>query len=113
MIARIALPLFFLSSSAFAGSSTFKGTIDSIVCHADNISPICHVKVNGTPANLGCGTSSWHYTFDATTTEGQNFLSILLAAQLSGKTISLAGQGTCNLTGGSADLRHVIITTAN
>ncbi|WP_281628853.1 hypothetical protein [Vibrio sp. St2] len=102
-----------ISASAFAGNSDFSGTIKSVVCHADNISPVCHVAVNGTPSNRGCANSDWHYTFKGTSAEGKNFLSILLAAQMSGKLVTLAGIGTCNLAEGSADLRHVFISTPN
>ncbi|NRG05552.1 hypothetical protein HRJ46_19855 [Vibrio coralliilyticus] len=102
-----------ISSNVFAGNSSFAGAIKAVVCHTDSLSPVCHVEVNGTPSNRGCSDSTWHYTFNGTTPEGRNFLSILLAAQMSGKTAVLEGTGTCNLAKGSADLRHVFISTPN
>ena len=107
--------LIFISCGVHATGvqSTFSGTIKQIVCHADNISPICHVQVNGTPANMGCATSNWHYTFDGTSDEGKNFLSILLAAQMSSTHTVFKGQGTCNLASYSQDLRHVYMHTPN
>ena len=98
-----------LSANVFADST---GTIFRVVCHATGVSPVCHVSLNGTPTTLAaCSTSGWHYTFDGSTTEGKNVLSIILAAQLSKQTITIGGKGVCTLAGGSEDLRHVYITT--
>lgn len=99
-----------VSTNALAGSS-FTGTINKIVCHTSGISPTCQVSLNGTPSNETCGTSSWKYTFDGTTPEGKNILSILLAAQVGKQSITLGGTGACVLSSGSEDLRHAYITT--
>lgn len=103
----------FITSNSYAAGSSFTGTIKNVVCHANNISPVCNVQVNGEPAGRGCSTADWHYAFDGTNAEGKNFLSILLAAQISRQTVVIAGQGTCDLAGGSDDLRHIYITTPN
>ena len=98
----------FISTNLFADSA---GTIYRMVCHASGVSSVCQVALNGTPTLAACATSGWHYTFDGTTAEGKNILSMLLAAQFSKQTITIGGKGTCTLSGSSEDLRHVYITT--
>ncbi len=100
-------------SAIFCGnvSADSTGTISRVVCHATGVSPVCHVAINGTPSLAACSTSGWHYTFDGSTSEGKNMLSIILAAQVSKQMITIGGKGTCTLANGSEDLRHVYITT--
>jgi hypothetical protein len=97
-----------LSICSYADSA---GTISSVVCHVSEISPVCHVALNGGLSLAPCATTGWHYTFNGATPEGKNILSILLAAQLSKQMITIGGKGVCTLAGGSEDLRHVYITT--
>lgn len=87
------------------------GTIFRLVCHVADISQICHVALNGTPSLAACATPGWHYTFNGTTPEGKNILSILLAAQISKQTITIGGKGVCTLASGTEDIRHAYITT--
>ncbi|WP_277373649.1 hypothetical protein [Pseudomonas sp. AA-38] len=98
-----------LCKNAHADST---GTVLRVVCHAGNVSPLCQVSLNGSPNLAACATSSWHYTFDGSTSEGKNLLSIILAAQVSRQTISIGGKGTCALSNGSEDLRHAYMVTA-
>ena len=97
--------------TGYASGSSFTGTIKAVVCHANEISPVCHVEVNGAPASASCVTSGWQYSFNGTNSEGKNFLSILLAAQMSKQTVTIGGQGTCSIAGGSEDMRHIYIST--
>jgi hypothetical protein len=108
LLSLIAIPAV-LCGNVYADST---GTIFRVVCHATGISPVCHVALNGTPSLAACSTSEWHYTFDGSTSEGKNLLSIILAAQLSKQTVTVGGKGTCTLASGSEDLRHVYITTS-
>ena len=92
--------------------SAFTGTIKSVVCHDKTVSAWCQIRLNGQPSNpLACATQEWKYTFDATTIEGRNILSLLLAAQLSKQEVVIGGKGTCSLSSSSEDLRHVFINT--
>lgn len=111
MFKRLALIIFsgFLSFNVYAGSS-YTGTIRAVVCHAQSITSICQVEVNGVVQNETCGTSNWKYTLEGATIEGKNMLSILLAAQMSGKEVVMAGTG-CSPGRASEDLRHVYIVT--
>lgn len=93
-----------------SASAASTGTIYRMVCHTTG-TPVCQVSMNGTPSVAACSTSGWHYTFDATSAEGKNIVSIILAAQLSKQTITIGGKGTCLLANGSEDLQHVYITT--
>ncbi|KZN38765.1 hypothetical protein N474_21095 [Pseudoalteromonas luteoviolacea CPMOR-2] len=97
----------------FAGlASEYRGTVKHVVCHVETVSPVCQVMLNGTPNAETCAKdSSWKYTFDGTTPEGKNILSILMAAQMSGKTVGIRGLDKCTLATGSEDLRHVYIET--
>jgi hypothetical protein len=98
------------SAQSFAGG--FTGTIRSIVCHEKNVSPTCQVSVNGVPSGQpDCATSGWKFSFDGTTVEGRNMLSIMLAAQLSKQKIAIGGKGHCSVSSASEDLRHVYIIT--
>ena len=99
-----------LSNLVYADST---GTIYRVVCHESEISPVCQVAMNDTPSVAACATSGWHYTFDGTTAEGKNILSILLTAQISKQPITIGGKGICTLGGGSEDLRHAFITTSS
>ena len=99
-----------VSNYSFAGAS-FTGTINKVVCHTTGISPNCQIQVNGTIANQTCGTSGWKFTFDGSTNEGKNILSILLASQVAKQSITLGGTGQCNFASTSEDLRHAYITT--
>jgi hypothetical protein len=108
--------MFCLAISLLWCSDTFAdttATVKRMVCHDASVSPVCQVSMNGAVSLAPCATSSWHYTFDGTTAEGKNMLSIILAAQLAKQLITLGGKGTCTLGGGSEDLRHVYITTAS
>lgn len=107
----ISLIVLLTSISSHAAPSAFNGTIKQVVCHAKEISSICHLSVNGTPTEQPCGAGGWPYSFIGTNAEGKNLLSILLAAQLSNSHVTIGGQGTCNIIGGSEDLRHVYINT--
>ncbi|WP_010381721.1 hypothetical protein [Pseudoalteromonas rubra] len=109
---KLPLFLFFtlLPFHSLAGAS-FTGTIKQVVCHTKSISPLCQVQVNGSVSNQTCGTQSWKFSFDATSSEGQNILSILLAAQIGKQQITLGGTGSCTLATASEDLRHAYITT--
>jgi hypothetical protein len=99
-----------ISSYSFAGAS-FTGTINKVVCHTTGISQNCQIQVNGAISSQICGTSSWRFTFDGSTNEGKNILSILLASQVSKQTITLGGTGQCSFSLTSEDLRHAYITT--
>ncbi|WP_194867373.1 hypothetical protein [Pseudoalteromonas sp. PPB1] len=95
---------------SLAGAS-FTGTIKQVVCHTKHVSPLCQIQVNGNVSNQTCGTQAWKFSFDATTPEGKNMLSILLAAQIGKQQITLGGTGSCSLATASEDLRHAYITT--
>ena len=101
--------IFCVPIAAFAGSS-YTGKIKQVVCHVAETSPVCQVMPSGSVLNETCGTSGWKYTFDGTTAEGKNILSILLAAQVSQKTIVLRGLGKCTFGSTTEDLRHAYIT---
>jgi hypothetical protein len=103
------IALLVISGSVYADTT---GTIKQMVCHDESVSPVCQVSMNGAVNLATCATSGWHYTFDGTTAEGKNMLSIILAAQLSKQLITIGGKGNCALLGSSEDLRHVYITTA-
>lgn len=103
----IVIPMFFCSL-VYADSS---GTVSRLVCHVADVSRVCQVELNDSKSAAACATSNWHYTFDGATVEGQNVLSIILAAQLSKQRLYIGGKGTCTLTGSSEDLRHVYIST--
>jgi hypothetical protein len=92
-------------------NADFTGTVKQVVCHVQEISSVCHVSVNGSPTQPACVAQDWKYSFDGTTDEGKNILSILLAAQMSKQAVTIGGKGTCLLIGGTEDLRHVYITT--
>lgn len=97
------------NSNAAAG---FHGQIESVVCHAHNVSPHCQISVKGSVSGATCaGASPWPFVFDGRTPEGQNILSILLTAQIHNKNVVIGGLGTCKLNGAgnSEDLRHVYI----
>ncbi|WP_065792579.1 hypothetical protein [Pseudoalteromonas luteoviolacea] len=111
MMKRMLIAVLFTIS--FAGSaSEYTGTIKQVVCHAETVSSVCQVMLNGTPFSESCAKeNSWKYTFNGATPEGKNILSILLAAQMSGKTVGIRGLDKCTLAAGSEDLRHVYIET--
>ncbi len=92
-------------------ATTYNGTILRVVCHEQDTSPLCQVQLNGEVPSLACATQAWKYSFDATTQEGRNILSILLAAQVSKQNVTIEGKGTCSLSSSSEDLRHVYINT--
>lgn len=99
------------STSVFA--SSYNGTIAAVVCHEPGTTAVCQVQVNGAISQeLPCASTPWKYTFNGTTAEGRNILSILLAAQVSRSTVSIEGLNQCNLVPQSEDLRHVFIVTA-
>ena len=104
----MAMILLSANVSAFTEST---GTVHRLVCHDNSVSPICHIDISGSLNVADCVDSSWEYSFISTTDEGKNLLSILLAAQLSSKPVTLAGKGTCLVAGGTEDLRHAYITT--
>ena len=104
--------VFVIESHAVGTPSSFSGTIKQVVCHAKEVSSVCQVAVNGTPSANPCSApGGWVYTFNGVELEGKNLLSILLAAQISKSTVTIAGQGSCNLAASSEDLRHVYIHT--
>lgn len=94
-----------------AAASEFGGTVLRVVCHVQDVASICQVAVNGVAPTVDCVTSSWRYSFAANTPEGKNVLAILLTAQASHLSIVIGGKGSCALSGGSEDLRHVYIVT--
>lgn len=51
--------------------------------------------LTGTPP--ACSTHGEHFAFDANTAGGRAVLSLVLAAQASGKTIRAYGKGTCDI----------------
>tara|TARA_R110001599_G_scaffold249359_1_gene449224 strand:- start:12082 stop:12417 length:336 start_codon:yes stop_codon:yes gene_type:complete len=104
----LVLMLVLFSAQSFGGG--FTGTIRSIVCHEQNVSPTCQISVNGVPTGQPvCATSSWRFSFDGTTIEGRNMLSIMLAAQVSKQKIAIGGKGYCSVSSASEDVRHVYI----
>ena len=100
----------FLVGSAYGGSN-YTGTIKAVVCHAPELTNVCQVQLNGVVENETCSASyPWKYSFVGTTDEGRNMLSILLAAQMAGKTVAMQGTG-CSISPVSENLRHVYIYT--
>ncbi len=88
------ISLSLILTAVFSGGAyaAFTGTINRVVCHAEGVSPVCQIAVNGTPVVALCATSGWHYTFDGTTEEGKNILSILLASQISKQAITIGSK---------------------
>lgn len=111
MIRLVSVLLFTLISMNVYAVSSYTGTIKSVVCHVEFTSDICQVRVNGTVENETCSADlAWKYNFDGSNPHGKNILSILLAAQMSGKSVVIGSQG-CPNTSGPEDLRHVYIVT--
>ena len=104
------LIIVFSVGSVYAGSN-YTGTIKAVVCHAPELTNVCQIQLNGAVENETCSSSyPWKYSFVGTTDEGRNMLSILLAAQMAGKTVVMQGTG-CSISPVSENLRHVYIYT--
>jgi hypothetical protein len=55
------------------------------------------IKLSVAPTGLACGTdTNYHYTLSFTGTANQQLYALLLAAYMSGKTVAVTGQGSCN-----------------
>jgi hypothetical protein len=110
-VSSIILCLALLMQTSFANSQTlYTGKIKAVVCHNKGVSPVCHIGVHGTVTGNPCNAGDWPYSFDGTSPEGRNILSIALAAQISGQQIIIGGTGGCTY-GRTEDLRHIYIET--
>ena len=76
-----------------------------------------HISVDNAPSNT-CDYYSWDFRFDATTDEGKNMFSMLLAAQMSDRpievwyTASSAAEGATESNGCSKGTMAVIYDVA-
>jgi len=78
----ISIAILFISSHAFAGLQTARGTISQLYIYAGDV----HVMVTGVEDNDGC-ESTHYYALKPTTTGFEQMYSALLAAQMSNKKV--------------------------
>lgn len=98
--------LLMLCGDVFAGAQV--GKVKSVVARDDGLHFVFleGAAATGKPA---CAKNSYWMIRDENSTAGKSQLSILLAAHVSGKTISIEGKNTCTRWGDGEDISAVLL----
>lgn len=86
----------------------YTGTIKTILNYGDR----AYIQVNGTPTGSQvCTTQNteFYFVIDPTTADGKSYLSTILTAYASGKTVDLQSKDVCTLANDVPDLKYVWI----
>jgi hypothetical protein len=106
------------SASAAGGPSTVNGgTIGDITIDGTSFARVYINNVGTIPSRPSCNNSGFfaHYAWDLSTAKGKALLSLLQAAQLSGKKVFLTGSTACtsiNAQGGGLFVIETLTTAA-
>ncbi len=93
---KIVLLLALLASfNAFASEVT-GNVIDIRVTSSTLGSNLTHVKTSGSLINQAQCTNGQWWTMDTDTEQGKSFLSVLLAAKMASRPVTIWGTGTCH-----------------
>jgi hypothetical protein len=87
-----------LATTAHAAGSIPAPGSHITAINISNSSDVVYFTVDGTVTGQpACATLTKTFAFDITTDKGKAYLSVLIAAELSGKLIRATGTGTCTL----------------
>ena len=101
----------FLASSVMA--TEYRGIITGVglgptydaACIGDDSCVV--IKVASNHEKAGCNSNSWDFVFNSSTDTGKNTLSVVLAAEMSKRTVVIGGTGLCKLFPSTEDLTYI------
>ncbi len=96
----ITVAIALLASSAASAISTFEGNITELLV-GPNYGSLLYIQVdktNGTLTNevQNCANPNWDYLIDTSTTSGNLYSSMILAAHMAGKSVYIEGYDDCS-----------------
>jgi hypothetical protein len=101
----IAIFVFAFSTATFAGDTT--GKINLLYIHAYNDTVL--FTMNSAETKFAPCAVTGRYAISTSSQQGRNILSTILAAKLSGLSISVSGKNTCATHGDAEDINAIYI----
>lgn len=106
MKSLIGIFVMFLCANSFAGSQT--GKVQTILVREDGLH---YVILEGVPVGKpACATIGYWMIRDENSAAGKSQLSVLLAAQVSGRVVHVEGRNTCTRWDDGEDISSVQVT---
>jgi hypothetical protein len=120
-VAAAFVATFALLAPSTAAAGTISGPILAINIYGSTTTPYAVINVSGNPSNAaGCSIWPGAMVLDISTTRGKAALSLLTAAFLAGKTVTLRGtltssstSGCINASGSGGNLEPVVYSGIN